>query len=82
MFMTMQYNCYMDIFFSGRDLDRLKDILREDCQFRGPFYQFDSAEEYITSLKADPPIDCSFKIVHSFELGNVVATYFCEPCLH
>ena len=63
---------YMEIFFSGRELYRLEDILDEDCQFRGPFYQFDSAQDYITSLKADPPVSSSYNIIHSFEQGNVV----------
>ena len=63
---------YMEIFFSGKDLARLLDILHEGCQFQGPFYQFSSATEYIISLEADPPVDCSYKIIHSFEQSNVV----------
>lgn len=72
---------YMDIFFSGEDLDRLEAILDTGCQFRGPFYQFDSAQEYIASLKADPPVDCNYKIIHSFEQNNVVNLiyYFSKP---
>lgn len=63
---------YMEIFYSGRDLGRLTRILREDCQFQGPFFQFNSAQEYIASLKADPPRDCSYRILHAFEKDNIV----------
>jgi len=63
--------CYMEIFFSGKDLDRLEAILHEEFQFRGPFYQFHSAQEYIACLKADPPVDCSYNINHTFEKNNV-----------
>ena len=72
---------YMEIFFSGHNLDRLEDILHEDCQFRGPFYQFNSARDYIDSLESDPPVDCGYKIIHSFEQGDVVnlVYYFSKP---
>ena len=63
---------YMDIFFSGKSLDRLEAILHEECQFRGPFYQFTTAQQYIASLKADPPLGCSYKINHTFEKNNLV----------
>ncbi|WP_455208502.1 nuclear transport factor 2 family protein [Kaarinaea lacus] len=63
---------YMEIFFSGMELDRLQDILHDDLKFRGPLYQFNSAREYIASLQADPPFDCSYKIVHAFEKENAV----------
>ncbi len=63
---------YMEIFFSGKDLDRLGTILHEEFQFRGPLYQFDSAQDYIASLKADPPANCSYNIIYSFEQVNLV----------
>lgn len=72
---------YMEIFFSGMDLDRLGDILHEDCRFHGPFYQFESAQQYIESLKVDPPVDCRYQIIHTFEQDNVVNLiyYFSKP---
>jgi hypothetical protein len=63
---------YMEIFFSGRDLDRLDEVLHRALQFRGPFYQFDSAQEYIASLNADPPMDCGYEILCSFEKDDFV----------
>ena len=72
---------YMEIFFSGKELDRLEDILHENCKFRGPFHQFNSALDYIASLKADPPQNCNYKIIHTFEQDNVVnlVYYFSKP---
>lgn len=63
---------YMEVFFSGNDLDRLETILHEECNFRGPFYHFTSAQQYIASLKADPPFGCSYTIIRAFEKDNVV----------
>lgn len=51
---------YMDIFFSGRDLERLYKILADDLKFSGPFYQFNSARDYIESLQSDPPVNCKY----------------------
>ena len=57
----------MDIFFSGGDVEELYHILSQDCTFRGPFYEFDSAEDYINSLKSDPPQNVAYEILKSFE---------------
>ncbi|WP_455197484.1 hypothetical protein [Kaarinaea lacus] len=63
---------YMEIFYSGKELDRLEEILHDSLQFRGPLYQFDSARQYIASLKDDPPTDCSYRILHTFEKDDTV----------
>lgn len=63
---------YLDIFFSGQDYDRLKEVLSENLKFRGPFYEFDSAQDYIDNLIADPPIHASFKIIKTFEFASSV----------
>ena len=41
----------MDIFYSGKDLDRLFDLLSEDLMFIGPLFQFKSAKEYKEELR-------------------------------
>jgi len=61
---------YMQILFSGNDPNLLKDILTDDCKFVGPFYKFNSAQDYIDSLIKDPPINFKCKIVKSFEDDN------------
>jgi hypothetical protein len=58
---------YMEIFYSGKKLERLADILAEDLLFTGPFYTFNSAEDYIKSLKNDPPKGMKYEIIKSFE---------------
>ena len=58
---------YMDIFFSGRDLARLHDILAADLRFRGPFHRFETARDYVESLVASPPVQCSYHMLHTFE---------------
>ncbi len=58
---------YMDIFFSGHDLERLYTILDDQVIFEGPFYQFTSAYAYVTSLQADPPVECHYNIRYTFE---------------
>ena len=61
---------YMEIFYSGKNLERLPDLLAEDLSFTGPFYTFNSAEDYINSLKKDPPWGMSYEIIKSFEEEN------------
>jgi hypothetical protein len=58
---------YLDILFYGKNLDELKEIFASNFRFRGPFYTFDSAEDYINTLKSDPPKDFKYKIIASFE---------------
>ena len=57
---------YMEIFYSGENLEELHDIFGENFSFEGPFATFDSASDYIGSLCADPPRHCSYKLLHSF----------------
>lgn len=61
---------YMEVFFSGKNLDELKSLLADDFSFTGPFYQFSSAENYINSLKEDPPREMKYKIIKLFEDEN------------
>lgn len=58
---------YMDLFYSGKDLDALVHLFAKDFTFRGPFYCFDTAEDYVKALKADPPQGLSYQIIRSFE---------------
>lgn len=63
---------YMDIFYSGRELARLYEIMADELKFEGPFFHFDSARNYIESLRSDPPLGCEYKILHAFENGQTV----------
>lgn len=67
---------YMDIFFSGTGLERLSNIFAKDLGFSGPFHQFSSAQDYIDSLKSDPPQDCEYQIIREFEDGGVACLIY------
>ena len=63
---------YMEIFYSGQELERLHDVLADDLEFRGPMFRFDSSRDYVDSLLSDPPVGCSFQLLYSFEQGDWV----------
>jgi len=58
---------YMDLFFNGDDVEALRPLLAGDFRFEGPFYTYDSADAYIAALKADPPEDFAYELMHAFE---------------
>lgn len=58
---------YMEIFFSGENIGEMVHLFSDDFKFRGPFYSFDSAEDYVGSLQSDPPEGIEYEIIHSFE---------------
>lgn len=58
---------YMDVVFGGKDIERLSNLLADQFSFQGPFFKFDSAVDYINSLKADPPKDFGYTMISTFE---------------
>jgi hypothetical protein len=58
---------YMHLVFLKGDFDALWNILGLDLKFRGPMYQFDSAEDYIKSMQENPPDRIEFELLQSFE---------------
>ena len=58
---------YMEIFYSGKNLDRLYGIFAESLHFQGPFYQFESARAYVERLQADPPVGCTHEPLHTVQ---------------
>jgi len=57
---------YMDCVFKTGNLEALRNILSDDLQFRGPFFNFDSADTYVNSLRNDPPVDFEYKIIKRY----------------
>jgi len=57
---------YMDCVFNTGDLEELRNILSDDLQFSGPFFNFDSADDYVTSLQNDPPEGFEHEIIKSY----------------
>ena len=71
----------MEIVFSTGDFDQLRHILADNLQFRGPFYSFDTASDYINSLQADPPKDFKYQVLKSYEdsLSACLVYNFSKP---
>lgn len=62
---------YMMSFFGKNPLEEMKSILAEDLIFTGPFYKYNTAEEYIQSLKENMPnVEISYKILQEYENEN------------
>ncbi len=57
----------MEIFFSGKNIERLNQLFSDDFSFHGPLFQFDSAKDYVNSLISDPPEEFNYKIIKTFE---------------
>jgi hypothetical protein len=58
---------YMHVLFSEGDVEELRNFFSSDFTFRGPCYEFDSADAYINSLKSDPPRDWQYRMIRSFQ---------------
>jgi len=58
---------YMEIFYSDSDIEALGQILAKNLTFEGPFFQFDSAEDYLDSLRGDSREGLSYDLIKSFE---------------
>ena len=67
---------YMEIFYSGKNIEELNPLLAPNLKFEGPFYKFNSAEEYLNSLKKDPPKAMRYEIIQSFEKGSSVCLIY------
>jgi len=66
----------MQIFYSGSDIEEVREILAEDLTFIGPLYKFNSAEDYINSLIINPPQGMKYEIIRSFEDKNSVCLIY------
>ena len=58
---------YMECVFQTNEFENLRDILAEDLKFKGPFFSFNSANDYINSLQKDPPLGFNYKIIKTYE---------------
>ena len=57
---------YMDYIFKSGDFEGLERLLADDLQFRGPLYNFDTANDYVNSLRADPPLGFDYEIIRTY----------------
>jgi len=67
---------WMEIFFHGENCGQLISLMAPGCTFAGPFAHFDSANEYVDSLVADPPLECSYEILEIVESQNTVVLFY------
>ncbi len=82
---------YMEIIFSEGSLEDLIPLLAADLKFKGPLFEFDSANDYVESLKSNPPVgfhhnpiktfvnDSSVCIIYKFskfEISTPMAQFF------
>ncbi len=58
---------YLEIFYSGHDIEKLGSILAEDLVFDGPFFNFTDSKSYIDSLSQSPPAGMTHDIGHAYE---------------
>lgn len=57
---------YMDCVFKTGDLEELRSILSDELQFKGPFFNYNTADDYVNSLRNDPPKNFDYKILNSY----------------
>ena len=60
-------NKYLEIFYSGKNIQDLSALFATDLKFNGPLYTFETSEAYINSLLSSPPKDFNYSILHSYE---------------
>ena len=61
---------YMASFYGEVPIERMEPLLADNFTFKGPFFEFDSAEAYLKSLKTDTPIDVKYHILETYEKEN------------
>ena len=57
----------MEVFYGGESLDSLMSLFSQDFSFKGPYWEYNTAKEYIESLKSDPPCELAYKIINAYE---------------
>jgi len=67
---------FLDTFYHEEDPELLHELLRDDLVFEGPLYEFTSAEDYIESLRQDPPKEIEYRIIKSFSDDSSVCLYY------
>lgn len=66
---------YLSCFCAG-DIEGLVPLLAEDLCFRGTLHTFQSATDYLDSLRDNPPVVCDFTVVSITENRDSVAMFY------
>jgi len=67
---------YLDSFYGEAPLEEMKSLLADDLSFKGPFYEFDSAEAYFDALVANSPRDARYRILDMYQKDNSVCLIY------
>jgi len=62
--------------FCAGDVDALVPLLTPELKFKGPFYEFGSADAYLDSLRNDPPEQCGYRVISVTEDADSVSIYY------
>ena len=66
---------YMDCYCAG-DIDGIEPLLAGELVFSGPLHTFESARQYLDSLRADPPEKSHDEILSVTESDDTVALFY------
>ncbi len=66
---------YLDGFSEG-DLKKIRKVLSDEFELKGPFYSGKTAADYIRTLTSDPPDKSSYRIVSIFEGDDEVCIIY------
>jgi len=58
---------YIKVFFETQEFDLLYNLFAEQLDFKGPFFQSETAKEYIESLKSSHWEKCRCAILEEYE---------------
>ena len=61
---------YMNCLFNSGDMVELRGLLDDDLCFKGTFFEYDSADEYMEGFEDDNFTGFSYEILSSFEKNN------------
>lgn len=61
---------YLMSFFGEKPVEDMRAVVVDDLEFNGPYYHFNTADEYIESLKERLPPESSYEILKELEKGN------------
>ena len=66
---------YIRCFCAG-DIEGLEPIMANNLKFSGTFVSFDSLDEYLDSLRNDPPEKCQYRVLSITENSDSVALFY------
>ena len=61
---------YMAAFYGEEPLESMATLLADNLHFEGPYYKFETANDYLASLQQDPPKNVGYTIINEYENKN------------